>query len=205
MKKATSFLLPIILGLLFPIIAHAQVEKGSYSVSVGLGVITSEQYNDAVEDLGHLVVTAGTLGTINASIVNRTYSPAFYLSGGRMLSNRIYVGLAGAFEKATGDYQQDNQIVGNFRRKTFSVAAEGRINYLNKAVVTLYGTGALGFTFNSQVSNRPAEWTEFVPVKNHFTGYVSPIGARFGKDLGGYLELGYGYKGVLNAGINYRF
>jgi len=33
----------------------------------------------------------------------------------------------------------------------------------------------------------------------------SPLCIRFGKKYGGYLEGGYGYKGVVNTGVYYSF
>ena len=37
------------------------------------------------------------------------------------------------------------------------------------------------------------------------TGQVTPFGMRIGRKLGGFLELGYGYKGIFNFGCSYRF
>lgn len=38
-----------------------------------------------------------------------------------------------------------------------------------------------------------------------FAYQVTAVGFEFGKKLGGYAELGYGYKGVLSTGIKYGF
>ncbi len=41
--------------------------------------------------------------------------------------------------------------------------------------------------------------------KSRFAYQVTAVGFEFGKKLGGYAELGYGYKGVLSTGIKYGF
>ncbi len=41
--------------------------------------------------------------------------------------------------------------------------------------------------------------------KTIFAYQVTALGMEFGKKLGGYIELGYGYKGVLSAGVKYGF
>ena len=41
--------------------------------------------------------------------------------------------------------------------------------------------------------------------RTHFNAYCSPVGIKFGKKLGGYIEIGIGYKGMINGGISYRF
>lgn len=37
------------------------------------------------------------------------------------------------------------------------------------------------------------------------TGHVSPFGIRIGRKLGGFMEVGLGYKGLFNFGLSYRF
>ena len=34
---------------------------------------------------------------------------------------------------------------------------------------------------------------------------INPIGISVGDNVAGYFEFGYGYKGILNAGMAYRF
>lgn len=54
-----------------------------------------------------------------------------------------------------------------------------------------------------------SEWSATVgiyPVEDIVTTtYIAPVGIRFGKDFGGFMEMGYGYKGMLNAGLSLRF
>ncbi|NCX95428.1 MAG: hypothetical protein EBX41_03270 [Chitinophagia bacterium] len=38
-----------------------------------------------------------------------------------------------------------------------------------------------------------------------FTGNVTPFGIRIGRKLAWYMELGFGYKGLISSGISYRF
>ena len=38
-----------------------------------------------------------------------------------------------------------------------------------------------------------------------YAGYYSPFGLRFGGNVGGFIEVGIGYKGVFNGGVSYVF
>jgi len=35
--------------------------------------------------------------------------------------------------------------------------------------------------------------------------HISPFGIRIGRQFAGYLEVGYGYKGIVNGGLAFRF
>ncbi len=39
----------------------------------------------------------------------------------------------------------------------------------------------------------------------YFTGQLTAVGFRVGKTLAGFAELGFGYKGIVNAGLSYQF
>jgi hypothetical protein len=41
---------------------------------------------------------------------------------------------------------------------------------------------------------------------NRITNFqITAVGVRLGKSLGGFMELGFGYKGLLNFGLSYQF
>jgi hypothetical protein len=185
--------------------AYAQNQKSSHNLSAGIGSTSTEAWQDATEDEVNELVKILTLGYHTAGIINRNYSPTWHLTYSRALSGRFLIGIGGAYEKASGDYQQNAQIVGSFRRQSYSVAAEGKYLYLNNNTVSCYGSLALGYTINRQHENKPKEWASINQARNHFNLQISPIGIRIGTNLGGFVELGYGYKGILNAGMNYRF
>jgi len=200
-----KFLRPLICGFIFlfglSYSLCAQNQKGSQSISAGIGIVSPEMINDMTEDMIRGV--AGVFG-YDLIIVNRTYTPTFSLAYQRAFANRCILSGVGTYEKAAGDYQINNEIKGNFRRQTFTIATEGKILYLNDKGVSLYGTIGVGYSFNYHHINKPKEWVNITPRKNHLNGFFSPIGVCFGEKFGGFFEAGYGYKGILNTGISYR-
>ena len=192
-------------GLLFSNLAFAQQQKGNSNLAAGLGFASTEMFYDFGDDMVRVLAVVGTLGYYNASIINRSYSPTFHLNYYKAKSNELSIGLGAAYEKATGDYQQNNQIVGNFVRHSYTLAAEGKYLYLNRRIISLYGVLGFGFTLNKQETQKPADWTDFFVKKQHLNWHINPIGIQVGKKVAGFAEYGFGYKGTLNAGINYRF
>ena len=43
-------------------------------------------------------------------------------------------------------------------------------------------------------------------IKNsgEFAFHINAFGVRFGKNIGGYVEVGYGYKGLVNLGVSFK-
>ncbi|MDR1846694.1 MAG: hypothetical protein LBR17_01070 [Bacteroidales bacterium] len=77
-------------------------------------------------------------------------------------------------------------------------AAEFSVHYLNSKWVQLYGMVGTGVS----IAISPDAIIKTVVIPNF---HLSPFGLRVGKDIGGFFEIGYGYKGILNFGISYKF
>ena len=72
--------------------------------------------------------------------------------------------------------------------------------------IKLYGSGSLGmtvfddfFVYNDIFSHHKDESGPKV------TAHASPFGMRIGRKLAGFVEIGLGYKGLINMGASYRF
>ena len=78
-----------------------------------------------------------------------------------------------------------------------TLAAELTFKYVCHPTWELYALFGLGVT----VAIMPE--VSF-PTSTFLNAHFSPIGLRVGKSVGGFIEFGYGYKGVLNAGISVR-
>jgi hypothetical protein len=73
----------------------------------------------------------------------------------------------------------------------------------------VYGNGAAGFyNVNSKLLEDENQTGEQVGNKNSGEGLayqISPIGVSFGKKISVYMELGYGYLGIVNGGVRFGF
>jgi hypothetical protein len=52
------------------------------------------------------------------------------------------------------------------------------------------------YNYNSSVHYQSSDHQQFLPV-----GQITPLAFRFGTFAGGFVEFGWGYKGVINLGL----
>lgn len=119
------------------------------------------------------------------------------------------------------DYTIINNDISN-SRSTLCLATEATYIYatLKQGRLSLYGSGAVGITHS-----KGADYNDGLPYypnmgpvlicffgygpertidENKMTAHITPIGIRSNKKLFWYGELGYGYKGIVNAGLGYK-
>lgn len=72
--------------------------------------------------------------------------------------------------------------------------------------VKMYGAASVGLTvFDDFIIYRDIYSHHLDESGAKLTGHVSPFGIRIGRKLGGFMEVGLGYKGLFNFGMSYRF
>lgn len=79
-----------------------------------------------------------------------------------------------------------------------------------KGILELYGSVSSGMDFTRSIESRFAESNKIVFIKSdliaRFAYQINPIAILIGNDtIGGFLELGIGYRGFLTAGISLNF
>jgi hypothetical protein len=112
------------------------------------------------------------------------------------LNNAVTLGINVGYE--------NNSSYGSF----LTFAPECTFRYLdtrdNRIRVRLYGAAGFGLTvFNDNEANQPGHRDNTGPKLWGFQG--TALGVRVGRKLAGFAEVGYGYKGLLNGGLSYRF
>ena len=102
--------------------------------------------------------------------------------------------------------------MGDLRYNFFTLAVELNAIYVNTTNFKLYGNFGLGYTLgfigyttldtmnDTYVGSekRTKRW-------NHFNFQISPLSFRFGNNIGGFLEMGWGYKGIFCGGMFVNF
>ena len=102
-------------------------------------------------------------------------------------------------------YMAVNQ--GTIDRQFITGAFELQFRYVNDGPFQMYSGLGLGvtygmehFTASDDSGINSGDRSMILP------GYqVNVVGVRFGNRLAGYLELGFGYKGIMNVGLSYTF
>ena len=200
-------------------VANAQ-DVGNHEISVAAGYGTSDQYFDGVTPIF-------MEGSSN-KYTNKFVSGAWFLNYKGYISPEVTIGFTASFEQEKGDWgvpkeeSEDKYPLGIFNRTAFTVAPEISIKYREDNGARIYATFGIGLTTEKEKDIFQAAYysnaynyysyagtltgTETTIPNNrvHLNGYFSPFGIRFGNKLGGYFELGIGYKGIINGGISYR-
>ena len=182
---------------------NEQMSMPKHEVYAGLGLLNDNQLGSMFADIVSTVITLGYLvepGEYRAftPFVGYRYCFTKRFSFGGVFA--YDVNSVKVYNKATPDQKRE------VNRYFMTFAVEPKFNYVSKPAFQFYGYFGLGatiVTFGNAVfdDGSKAEITR-VPYMNM---HVTPIGIKFGEEFGGFFELGYGYKGFLNAGINFRF
>jgi hypothetical protein len=87
-------------------------------------------------------------------------------------------------------------------RYFYTMAVDFSLNYMNKPACQLYGNIGFGATLVQFSDNTDPE----ARLKQfpYFNMHISPIGVRVGRTVAGFAEIGWGYKGFINAGISVK-
>lgn len=89
-----------------------------------------------------------------------------------------------------------------YQTKTAVMAFEMKFFYQEKDNVSIYGAAGFGnFYRQDQMTSYPDENYSDAAI----TFQATPLGIRLGKKVGAFVEIGYGYKGIVNLGLSGRF
>lgn len=87
-----------------------------------------------------------------------------------------------------------------FLQTNLYIAAGARFNYYHKNITDLYS----GLLLGTNIRFLSSDADHLLHTRARFTWQVTALGVRFGKQVYGTVELGYGYKGIVSAGIGAR-
>lgn len=175
-------------------------EKGTSEFGLGYGVITS---NDIINVFSDALVYSGSLG--NISVENEKSSGAFYAEYNYAVAKGWILGADLVYERFTKDIMVNNTLSGSEKDNVLTIAFKTNYSYLNKPNFRLYSGVGIGY---SNVSKKIEDNNEVKPEdenNGNFNFHVTGLGVRFGEKLAIKSEIGFGYKGLLSAGLSYQF
>ena len=89
-------------------------------------------------------------------------------------------------------------------RYFYTLAAEVNWKYLDRPICQLYGNAGLGVTLVQFSDNKNPNPDAHLKQFPFFNMNVMPFGVRVGKMVGGFAEIGWGYKGFFNVGVSVK-
>ncbi len=183
-------------------LCHGQCpsNRSQFEITASYGLIRGSQFTDNLS-------SSGTSGgkTITSASGNA------FLSGRYFLFNRLALGFSGGTATEKGHYtdRTDPSIISSTYSTTYTTVAMELyyIYYFRKylEVYTLAGFGPTFTSVNTITDHTPNPSTTVTTRQDKVTAQYTPAGIRIGGRLAGFIELGIGYKGLINGGISYKF
>lgn len=177
-------------------------KKSGIELRIGYGIVpvqtmTESYHTDLIPALARpdfVSLKKSGSGVFNASVLYRT--------GGR-----FSVGAEVGYGNTSSEFRYSN--TSTTKPKSEWLLLMGRVNvvYYKQEVtlpfIELYGGVAGGAAMLNASATDPVTGPASFK-KNYFAYQVTPIGVRTGRKLGFWAEAGWGYKGLLNAGLSFR-
>ncbi|TRX37946.1 hypothetical protein FNW52_03335 [Flavobacterium sp. ZT3R18] len=189
MKKGLTVLVLLAFGL----VVNAQEKQGKSEIRFSYGLGTVPQFADLMSDVWSVGLTGGYYKTENnqgTGAIGLEYlydiTPRISLKGGFV------------YEKVGKDIIIAKVKSGRMEDSYYTVLAGADFNYFQKKTVKLYSGVSGGVSVNHHEYAGQTDTTNLVAYQ------VDAIGVRFGNKFGGFVNLGFGYKGILNAGLSYK-
>lgn len=182
--------------------ANAQNKKASvkkHEVYTGFGLVSTSSVMGTISD----IVIAGFTGG-HQERRNTSWSGNIHLGYKYAFTERIVAGLSYAYVKSAGGLFINDQKEGTVENIYNTFAAEFEYRYIARDNFKLYSVLGAGITPYKEkfVGNNG---NKEVNNDTHFNFQVSAIGVKIGKPVGVFTELGFGYKGILSAGLFANF
>lgn len=196
MRKLSSLLF---VGALSILSVHAQEEGSKHEFRIG--------YSDALpislaDDFGSLFSEA-LIAPLDGRMIKSNESKSagmFHLGYRIQINDRISIGGDVTFMhiKRTIEFIRQNSTQIEKEEKNsnlFGILPTLEVAYLKRSVVTLYGSAAGGIGITA---------TKDGGQTSDFAFQVNPIGIKVGKRVGGFAEVGFGYKGIVSLGAYFK-
>ncbi len=169
------------------------------SISIGYGYGTTDQIISGF-------ATALAAGFTDAKSANVKSTGAIALSYHHFNeSNRAGLGFAVVYDNIRSDIQnKSGSKISTSKSTVITAAAEGKVKYNKGENFNIYGLLGAGYTFTNTTDPPPSSG-EKTKKDGHFNFQITPIGLQFGGNVKVFAEVGFGYKGLANGGIQFNF
>ena len=111
------------------------------------------------------------------------------------------------YNQTVGDIYNVGQLEGELKRRFVTLAIEGQYRYQNLNNIQLYSGLGFGYSFGTEIitPQKDSGHPNSTGSINRVAWQINAIGIRIGASIAGFVEFGYGYKGIVNAGLSYQF
>ncbi len=170
------------------------------------GVATLPQILNGLGEVLYYAFSAGSNRYTNKTRTGGLYAQYHYSP-----NRQIRFGLSVGLDNQQGDIERESSTTlytkyGAYYNKTKTIGLECLFVYNKNERTKLYGKIGLSMHEFSQTVTYTNPAARDVSVKyNYFSGQLTPFGIEIGKQVSGFAEFGFGYNGILSAGIRGKF
>lgn len=194
----------ILLGLLLAT-AHLFEAKGQkHELRFTYGLYSVNTSQDHYTDVFRNIFKGEDIFQANAHTTG-----CYALSYRHRLVHSLYLGCTLAYEQQRGELFSENgsgkQLLGSRKMNFYNATLDLQLRYLQiaRGVLTLYGSAGAGVTLSGERFSSLADYKNLEP---EFAYQFSPLGLTLGlRWFGLFAEVGYGYRGIVQAGAYVRF
>ncbi|MDA9201939.1 hypothetical protein N9O58_03435 [Flavobacteriaceae bacterium] len=182
--------------------SHAQ-EQGTKELTLGYGTVTTNEILDVI--LNDFLLSGLTGGLYKTK--NHTYSGASYVNFSYAIKNNFLIGAEVVYQRISKDIYLVNDKDGRQVDNSFTIGANAKYSYISNPKFRMYSGLAAGYN-TIQANFDPEKGSTSKATKGNkgaFGYHLTAFGFRYGKKAAVIAELGFGYKGILNVGFNYKF
>ena len=231
--KKIQFMSLMALMLLVSNSAMAQLDsKSEISFSVGTYTPNEKGIGEAIGEglgtaIGQMVATIITFGQVDLTSKTQkeeSYSPTFNLQYLYRVAPKVKVGASLTYQHTSAKLMAEKQSGGylDIAKATndyFTVMPVAKFMWIEKDHIGLYSKAAAGICIASKSDPKYCNGVQVDPDRadrvlndlktdkgTRFAYQVSAIGFEAGsKNLRGFVELGYGFQGLAQAGVSVKF
>jgi len=172
----------------------------THDISLQFGVLSDDQVLDIFKDIIVVVISLG-----NFAKDHQKFSAVPFVTYHYSTNSRFgFGGTLGGYSSSGNLLRlSTNLVAGDFKETSYVGAVELDYHWIMRPGLQVYSGAGFGVrirrgTYTDETSTDKV--TKAVP-----TFHINALGVRFGQKVGFFAELGYGYKGVLAAGVNAQF
>ena len=180
---------------------QAQESEKKHEVSFGVGSLANSQILDLMTDLTGTTMTAGYV-----SYENEKFSIPLSVEYFYHINPLVGVGGIAVYSHGKRDMLYDGELQGRMKTNYYTFIPAVKFNWLRKKNWGLYSKAGLGVSVRNQKWN----WYDASHTNDSDTDFIinfqgTPIGVECGNQYyWGFLELGMGEQGIVNAGIRIK-
>jgi outer membrane protein W len=174
-------------------------EQGTSKIKLGYGLESSNSLLDITTSL-----TGSTLSLGTVRYDDLTGTGTLYVGYEYAVIDRLMIGATIAYETNKEDMFVGDSNIGTVSHNHISFGLDANYYYISSEMFQMYSGIGVAYTIQSDKYDGDQSGIED-GKSSYFNFQLNAVGFRYGSAFGVFAELGFGYKGIINAGISYQF